>query len=284
MSIENPFQSPTPEEEIVLPAGPTLRIEPLQVPWQGFECKVLSSEEVCQRLHAKIVEHCQELGFQITEGEAEYTLEGSLMVVTEGNRVLRYLTHGLVGHVKVEAAGEISGGPDQSKAYVLKTSRGGGGLGFKGIFGGHTESMLGDCISELGYKISTEAGLAGRRIDPQQSASAWAYLRVLLGFAAIVGAVLGVARYGFGTTGVALTDDMIYDEVRNAIFTALPVFAVISLLGLAFAPQWVLLSRTLYKLRASAGIKSIWGLRLMLATFALLAAGLAALMSIKLLG
>lgn len=275
MSSENPFQSPAPEEEIVVPAGATLRIKPFEIPPAGFKCTVLSSEEVLIQLNAKLVEYLQELGFLVTKGDADYTLEGSLLVVQQGNRLLRYLAGGLLGHAKVEAAGEVYGGPDEARSYSVKARR------IAGLFGGESKELLTQCISEVGFKISTEAGLIGKRIDPKESASAWAYLRVLFAIAAIVGAVLGVGRYGFGTVGVAMTGDVIADEVRFAIFTALAGFGMITLLGLALAPQWVLLSRSLHKLRTSAGIKSIWGIRLLLATFSIFAALLAALMSIE---
>jgi len=267
MDLENPFASRLDDSANTAVGSNTIRIEPFQVRASGFDCRVFTEAQLSELLAKELAGFCGEQGFEIVGGKAQYTIRGEIVKVVQGSQILRYLLPFLAGEAMVEIQGEVSQGMHSSKPFHIKKTFS------MGAFGGTSKGMIKDGLRLAAMKIAADAGLVGQQTSglkntsgtPLDPVNTWVYLGLVLAAAVICGGIIASTAHSWVMT-VPERHDGIAMEDRGRWVVLQTSFTFISVLfgGLAAAPDSVLKSSALIWLRASVGMKSMIGQRIVL--------------------
>lgn len=272
MDLDNPFKARSSDSADAAVSSNSICIEPFRVRSAGFDCRVFTEGQVADMLAKELASFCSEQGFEIVNGKAQYTIKGEVVKIVQGSQILRYLLPFLAGEAMVEIQGEVVEGAYSSKPFHIKKTFS------MGAFGGSSKGMIKSGLRLAGMKIAADAGLVGQQTSGLKQGgssgglgalsaplNAWLYLG-MVALAAIITAVI-VGGYAQGWAMAAPErHDGIAMEHRHRYVLLQSALAFISILfgGLAAAPDSVLKSKTLIWLRASSGVNSIIGQRILL--------------------
>jgi hypothetical protein len=102
---------------------------------------------VADTLHDELKRLITKKGYRLTlDGSDSITIDGSFVIIDEGNRFLRYLLAGMFGAAKVEVEGTIKdNGTSTPFSFSAK--------GYAGLFGGSGERLLVSGTKTLAKKV-----------------------------------------------------------------------------------------------------------------------------------
>lgn len=269
MDFDNPFTARMDDARDTAVSSNSIRIEPFRVRSSGFDCRVFSEDQVSEMLAKELGTFCGEQGFEIVNGKAQYTIRGEIVKIVQGSQILRYLFPFLAGEAMVEIQGEVSQGPHSTKSFHIKKTFS------MGAFGGSSKGMIKDGLRLAAMKIAADAGLVGHQtsglkrggasgaaLDPVNT---WLYLGMVALAAVICAVIIGNTAHNWVLTVPERHDGIAMDDRGGwALLQVALTFISILFGGLAAAPDSVLKSSTLIWLRASAGVKSMIGQRILL--------------------
>ena len=260
MSIDNPYQSPS-EEEIPLSAEQrTLRIAPFPVRESEFHCSVVSPQEMSRQLEECTGEYCRELGFIVTDGEANFQIEGEITRVIEGNRFERFWSLGSNGYAKVELEGIIRRSGEEEHPFQFTNRKS------SGFLGGDSGSLLRLSPVQLAFSIGDElARFAGQAVRVNDG-WAWIYMSFLLSVSVVLSAGVGFVRYVSRTLVTEpLPPPVLVREAELSFVFGCLVLGVLAWWGVALAPRFVLTSSMFHRTRVVRGFLSVRRFRFFLA-------------------
>ncbi len=269
MDLDNPFKTqPKSSSDAPAPSN-SIRIEPFEVRSSSFNCSGMTESEVSQILVKELTELCGEQGFDIVSGNAQCVIRGEITKIDQGSRFLRAMIPFLGGEAKVEVHGEVLQGGRSSKPFDIKKTYS------VGFWGGSSKGMIKSGLRHAAMKIASDAGLVGKQtaVISQSSGGAldfgpvnpWLYLGMMGVTAFIVAVIVGGYAHDWAMSMPERKDGIAMDDRgRWVLLQAALAFISILFGGLAAAPDSVLKSSALIWLRASAGVKSIIGQRILL--------------------
>ncbi len=102
---------------------------------------------VADALHEELTRLVAKKGYVLAQGDgAGLTIDGSFVMIDEGNRFLRYLLAGMFGAARVEVEGAVKGnGAEKPFSFVAKR--------YAGLFGGSGERLVLSGTRTLAKKV-----------------------------------------------------------------------------------------------------------------------------------
>jgi hypothetical protein len=107
------------------------------------------------QFHDALIKELSKQGVALKEshpspGQADFTIEGSFILIDEGDRALRYFLSFLAGAAIVEVKGRLFQGDVPVTELHARTSQS------VGVFGGDPERMLRQCATTAGRQIAAQ--------------------------------------------------------------------------------------------------------------------------------